>query len=186
MRAADAPIVVIQEVENSAGRRVDVDVEVYSNFNSAFKALILTQNDEFKGQIAAVLNDRGTAEYVVMNNALNDNIIVNDPNVGNTGDFTINSLAFTNARMEIEITNDTGVDFTSTDIHVVVRNADGNPVYSGYATGAPGGSVDDGETEKVYFGGYTAVPSTSGNYTVTMTVKVGNVTYTATNVIGTI
>lgn len=57
-------------------KKLETEVEVYSNFNAALRAL--AYEEEFQGQIAAVLNDRGTAEYVVMNSNRHDGVEVDD------------------------------------------------------------------------------------------------------------
>ena len=67
--SAGAPIIVIQDIvdKDDPTNVLETEVEVYTNFNAAFKAMGLDKDEEFSGQIAAVLNDKGTAEYVVMN-----------------------------------------------------------------------------------------------------------------------
>ena len=74
--ASDATIIVVQEVVDEDGDRLDVEIEEYTNFNAAFNAL--ANGNDFKGQIAAVLNDRGTAEYVVMNSGVSDGAETDD------------------------------------------------------------------------------------------------------------
>lgn len=74
---AGAPIIVVQDVVDEDTKVVlETKVEIYSNFNAAFKAL--ANNANFKGQISAVLNEKGTAEYVVLNSATPYGVEVDD------------------------------------------------------------------------------------------------------------
>ena len=79
---AGAPIIVVQDVVNEKGDVVETEVEVYTNFNAAFKAL--AKEDMFKGQIGAVLNEKGTAEYVVLNSAIKDGVETDDGSSANS------------------------------------------------------------------------------------------------------
>ena len=81
---AGAPIIVVQDVVNEKGVVVETEVEVYTNFNAAFKAL--AQENTFKGQIGAVLNEKGTAEYVVLNSAIKDGVETDDGTTGGNAD----------------------------------------------------------------------------------------------------
>ena len=82
---AGAPIIVVQDVYSADGKTyLETEVEVYTNFNAAFKAL--AQENTFKGQIGAVLNDKGTAEYVVLNSAIKDGVEIDDGTVGGNSD----------------------------------------------------------------------------------------------------
>ena len=68
---AGAPIIVIQDVvDKDTGKYLKTEVDTYNDFNSAFDAL--AAENMFEGQIAAVLNDQGSAEYVVLNSATQD------------------------------------------------------------------------------------------------------------------
>ena len=73
--AEGAPIIVVQDVYDGS-KYLETEVEVYTNFNAAFKAL--AQESTFKGQIGAVLNSKGTAEYVVLNSSIVDNVDTDD------------------------------------------------------------------------------------------------------------
>ena len=80
---AGAPIIVVQDVYNADGTKyLETEVEVYTNFNAAFKAL--AKEDMFKGQIGAVLNEKGTAEYVVLNSAIKDGVETDDGSSANS------------------------------------------------------------------------------------------------------
>ena len=85
---AGAPIIVVQDVVNEKGDVVETEVEVYTNFNAAFKAL--AKEDMFKGQIGAVLNEKGTAEYVVLNSAIKDGVEIDDGSNPSSKNVTIN------------------------------------------------------------------------------------------------
>ena len=80
---AGAPIIVVQDVYSADGKTyLETEVEVYTNFNAAFKAL--AKEDMFKGQIGAVLNEKGTAEYVVLNSAIKDGVETDDGSSANS------------------------------------------------------------------------------------------------------
>ena len=86
---AGAPIIVVQDVYSADGKTyLETEVEVYTNFNAAFKAL--AQENTFKGQIGAVLNDKGTAEYVVLNSAIKDGVETDDGSNPSSKNVTIN------------------------------------------------------------------------------------------------
>ena len=187
--AEGAPIIVIQEVWNSTDTKyLETEVEEYSNFNAAFRAL--ANEEVFNGQIAAVLNDRGTAEYVVMNSSAHDGVETDDGSSPTRGDFTITSLTFGNPTrgMVINIKNDTTKTINQSDIkEVEVRNESGRLVYVGTPSGMPTGKVDAGDSNQLFFADYTAVPSTSGDYTVTITVELADGTeFVASAELGTI
>ena len=76
--AEGAPIIVIQNVVDKDNKKdvLETEVDVYSNFNSALKAL--AYENAFRGQIAAVLNDNGTAEYVVLNSIRVDGVEIDN------------------------------------------------------------------------------------------------------------
>ena len=88
--AKGAPIVVVQDVVNSKGDKITTEVDVYTNFNSAFKALALTSDGKFKGQIGAVLDEKGAAKYVVLNNAIKDGVTTDDGTTPDKNYVTIN------------------------------------------------------------------------------------------------
>ncbi|MBM6911572.1 S-layer homology domain-containing protein, partial [Oscillibacter valericigenes] len=122
--ASGAPIVVIQEIEDEDGDRMDVEVEVYSNFNAAFRALPDFDKDSkenyFNGQIAAVLNDRGTAEYVVMNSGVSD---VADTDDGNDsvrkGNIELTSVSYNDSEKRYEVNFKTTKAINGADTFVV-------------------------------------------------------------------
>ena len=80
--AEGAPIIVVQNVENEKGDVVETEVEVYTNFNAALKAL--AYENVFEGQIGAVLNSKGTAEYVVLNSNRPDGVETDDGSSANS------------------------------------------------------------------------------------------------------
>ena len=86
--AEGAPVIVVQNVEDGNGNVLETEVDSYINFNSALKAL--AQENTFRGQIAAVLNDKGTAEYVVLNSDIADGAVVDDGTVGGNADGLVN------------------------------------------------------------------------------------------------
>ena len=80
---------MVQDVYSADGKTyLETEVEVYTNFNAAFKAL--AQENTFKGQIGAVLNDKGTAEYVVLNSAIKDGVETDDGSNPSSKNVTIN------------------------------------------------------------------------------------------------
>ena len=90
--SAGAPIVVIQDIvdEDDTTNVLETVVEVYTNFNAAFKAMGLDKDEKFSGQIAAVLNDKGTAEYVVMNCMPDTEVEIDDGSNPSSKNVTIN------------------------------------------------------------------------------------------------
>ena len=185
--ASGAPVIVVQEELGTNESKGQGDV-VYESYDNLRQALSVLANDgsPFRGWASAVLNDNGTAQYIVLKSENPVGIETDDGSTPTGGDFDINSLTFSNSGIIVNITNNTGVALPSTSMNIVVRNAAGNQVYAGAGTATAGGSVAPTATQNVTFGGYTAVPSTSGNYTVTITVTVGGVSYSSTAVIGTI
>ena len=103
---AGAPIIVVQDVVNEKGVVVETEVEVYTNFNAAFKAL--AQENTFKGQISAVLNEKGTAEYVVLNSAIKDGVETDDGTTGGNADGlkTLDYVTATSGDKGIKVTTE--------------------------------------------------------------------------------
>ena len=82
--AEGAPIIVVQDVvdKDDNSKVLETEVEVYTNFNAALKAL--AHENEFQGQIGAVLNEKGTAEYVVLNSNRPDGAETDDGSSANS------------------------------------------------------------------------------------------------------
>ena len=76
--------------EDDTTNVLETVVEVYTNFNAAFKAMGLDKDEKFSGQIAAVLNDKGTAEYVVMNCMPDTEVEIDDGSNPSSKNVTIN------------------------------------------------------------------------------------------------
>ena len=136
--------------------------------------------------VYALFNSNGEATTVII--VIDQNYNSNQGgNWGNTGKMTLNGLTFSASGIQLNITNKSGATMDTSDAYnIVVKNADGNQVYAGAATNISG-SIADGNSGVLTFGGFTSVPSNTGNYTVTLTVKTaGGDTYTTTAVLGTV
>ena len=89
--AADAPIIVIQIEEYSDGRTALV-YEEYTTISQALDAL--DNSTAYQGEVAAVRNDRGTAEYLVFKSWTNLDVTTDDgstPSTGSVGSVTLNT-----------------------------------------------------------------------------------------------
>ena len=99
----------------------------------------------------------------------------------------LNSLSFSDKGMKINFTNNSGAEFqTGAKADVVVKNSNGTQVCSIKGVQVTDGSVADKASATITFSEYTAVPSTTGEYTVTLTITAGHGTFTVTDVLGTI
>ena len=100
----------------------------------------------------------------------------------------LNSLSFSEKGMKINFTNNSGAEFqTRAKADVVVKNSKGTQVCSIKGVQVvTDGSVADKASATITFSEYTAVPSTTGEYTVTLTITAGHGTFTVTDVLGTI
>ena len=99
----------------------------------------------------------------------------------------LNSLSFSDKGMKINFTNNSGAEFqTGAKADVVVKNSKGTQVCSIKGVQVTDGSVADKASATITFSEYTAVPSTTGEYTVTLTITAGHGTFTVTDVLGTI
>ena len=67
-----------------------------------------------------------------------------------------------------------------------MKNSKGTQVCSIKGGQVTDGSVADKASATITFSEYTAVPSTTGEYTVTLTITAGHGTFTVTDVLGTI
>ena len=99
--AEGATIVVVQRERTATG---DISVEEYSTFGQAINSL--EDSNNFTGEISAVLNDKGTAEYVVLKSTTPVTITIDDGTPGsNSG--TVKSMTvttYTAATPELEVT----------------------------------------------------------------------------------
>ena len=80
---ASAPIIVVQDVVDQAGNYVRQSEEVYSSVNQALDTL--KDKNDFTGNLSAVLNDNGTAAYLVINSYDAVTITTDDGSVGARG-----------------------------------------------------------------------------------------------------
>ena len=99
----------------------------------------------------------------------------------------LNSLSFSEKGMKINFTNNSGAEFqTGAKADVVVKNSKGTQVCSIKGVQVTASSVANKASATINFAEYTAVPSTTGEYTVTLTITAGHGTFTVTDVLGTI
>ena len=60
-----APVIVVQNEESRQTGKQTLTYTAYSTINQALAALV--DSEDFEGWVSAVLNDKGTAEYIVLN-----------------------------------------------------------------------------------------------------------------------
>ena len=185
---ANAVVMTTEEASPVTNDYGDYDVEYYDTVRAAVDSLIdydtTKSGINFNGQVWFVMNE-GVASSVIIRVDNQDTFTPGVP--GNTGNLNVNGLSFGVGGMIVNIKNETGITLDNTYVYsVTVRNADDALIYSGNATGVA--TIATGTDGNVTFGGYTATPSTSGNYTVTLTITdgTGAVRFTTTNVVGTV
>ena len=180
-----APVIVVQNEKSNTG----ITRLTYTAYTTISQALdSLNDKTAFEGWVSAVLNDKGTAEYIVINSKDAVGFTSDDGTIPSNSELVLNSLVFDASKgMAVNITNKTGSDLTdASKVSVVVKNSDGNQVYAGVATAVNGDNIKNNTSGNVRFGDFKAAPSNTGNYTVTMTVVIGDETVTSTAVLGTI
>ena len=180
-----APVIVVQNEKSNTGI-TRLTYTAYTTISQALDAL--NNSKDFEGWVSAVLNDKGTAEYIVINSKDAVGFTSDDGTIPSNSELVLNSLVFDASKgMAVNITNKTGSDLTdASKVSVVVKNSDGNQVYAGVATAVNGDNIKNNTSGNVRFGDFKAAPSNTGNYTVTMTVVIGDETVTSTAVLGTI
>jgi hypothetical protein len=180
-----APVIVVQNEKSNTGI-TRLTYTAYTTISQALDAL--NNSKDFEGWVSAVLNDKGTAEYIVINSKDAVGFTSDDGTIPSNSELVLNSLVFDASKgMAVNITNKTGSDLTNASkVSVVVKNSDGNQVYAGVATAVNGDNIKNNTSGNVRFGDFKAAPSNTGNYTVTMTVVIGDETVTSTAVLGTI
>ena len=121
--SAGAPIVVIQDIvdEDDTTNVLETVVEVYPNFNAAFKAMGLDKDEKFSGQIAAVLNDKGTAEYVVMNCMPDTEVEIDDGSNPVSGKYSIKYANLKEKKVYV-VVNNGSTEKAPTDVTVELQS----------------------------------------------------------------
>ena len=105
----------------------------------------------------------------------------------NDGTLTLNSLTFSAEGMQVNFTNNSGAEFlTGARADIVVVNADGYQVCVFEDVQVTSTSVAEGARGTITFSDYTNVPSTSGGYTVTLTIHAGHGDFTVTDTLAVI
>ena len=165
--ASGAPVIVIQE-EHYNGGGSSVVAEEYSTIAGALSVLgdanTSTSNiKEFVGQISAVLNDNGTAEYLVLNSATPVGVTTDDGSHVR-GDLSPLSMVYENGWFNVNVGTDVAITAGTHEVRVVISQNGYTVVDSGRANtiSATVGSMFN------YGVAYGSRPS--GDYTVTVEV----------------
>ena len=174
--ASDAIIVVVQREETTGG---DILVEDYTTFTQAVDALEDADNTksgvQFKGEISAVLNDRGTAEFVVLKSTTPVDVDTDDGSTPN-GDIAILSLTFDadSKKFSVSAAGD-GVALPSGKLTMTVKK-DGFTVASRVINNFSGRAQDT--VFAVSSDVANGVVQAKGEYTVYLTLETASATYT--------
>ena len=175
--ASDAIIVVVQREQTTGG---DILVEDYTTFTQAVDALEDANNDpkdgvQFKGEISAVLNDRGTAEFVILKSTTPVDVDTDDGSTPN-GDIAILSLTFDadSKKFSVSAAGD-GVALPSGKLTMTVKK-DGFTVASRVINNFGGRAQDT--VFAVSSDVTNGVVQAKGEYTVYLTLDTASATYT--------
>lgn len=181
---AGATIVLIQREDTVDGA---ILVEEYTTFAQAIDALEDsipgTEVVDFKGEISAVLNDKGTAEYVVLKSVTPEDVVTDDNTTPVADGIELagmesgatNPAVFVNSLDKINLSS----GYTAT---VTVKTTSGALVYSGSdLTSITASGVAN--QYKIELTAYTGTQMT-GEYNVTVVVTDGaNNTFTASGIL---
>ena len=168
--ASGAPVVVLQP--DSDG---DLSIEEYNNIAQALDAL--ENSDKFEGVIAAALNDKGTAEFIVLSSAtkLTDN---SKDDGKNKSGLTLKSMSYDRIDEKFAVSFTTkGEIADGTEYTITITNKDGGKLLT--QDGKIATKVGAGETGTVT-ADYTAV---SGTGTYIVTVEIGKLSASETLIV---
>ena len=171
-----APVVVLQKDADG-----DLSVEEYTSIAQAIDALEdvnpNTKDVEFKGVIAAVLNDKGTAEFLVLSSAtqLSDN---SKDDGKNKSGLTLDSMSYDSKAQKFAVSFTTkGEIAADTEYTITITNKDGGKLLT--HDGKIATKVEAGKTGTVE-AAYTAV---SGTGTYIVTVEIGKLSASETLIV---
>ena len=155
--ASGAPVVVLQP--DSDG---DLSIEEYTNIAQALDAL--ENSDKFEGVIAAALNDKGTAEFIVLSSATQLSPTGKDDGNNKSG-LTLDSMSYASRKFTVHFTTKGEIP-AGTEYTITITNKDGGKLLT--QDGKIANKVGAGETGTVT-ADYTAVSGT-GTYIVTVEI----------------
>ena len=163
-----APVVVLQKDADG-----DLSVEEYTSIAQALDAL--EDSDNYKGVIAAALNDKGTAEFLVLSSAtqLTDN---SKDDGKNKSGLTLDSMSYASKKFTVNFTTK-GEIADGTEYTITITNKDGGKLLT--QDGKIATKVGAGETGTVT-ADYTAV---SGTGTYIVTVEIGKLSASETLIV---
>ena len=171
--------IVIQEEVDSNGNSLGWDYESYGTMQQALDAL--DDADAFTGNVTALLNERGTAEYLVLNSDDSVGIGTEGDHGTSKGDMTLSNLGIVPAEkntvgeLNITVTNNssTSMKAANCEVEITVTNERGVSLF--HDTQKLSDLTADGkglnqDTTKVLTFDYNGSQAASGDYTVTVTV----------------
>ena len=163
-----APVVVLQEDADG-----DYSVEEYTSIAQALDAV--ENSDSYTGVIAAALNDKGTAEFIVLSSA--DKLSPTGKDDGkNKSGLTLDSMSYASGEFTVNFTTK-GEIVAGTEYTITITNKDGGKLLT--HDGNIATKVDAGKTGTVK-APYTAV---SGTGTYIVTVEIGKLSASETLIV---
>ena len=168
-----APIVVAQNEKYTKADGTNATRFTYSEYATIAQALnALANKAEFKGYISAALNDKGTAEFIVINSGNPLDITTDDGTTPTNGDLTIDTMTYSanafganQGGFVIELSNEVAIA-NATKYTVTITNKDGAKLLSASDNISRDIAADAGVEIKV---AYSAVLGT-GSYVVNVTI----------------
>ena len=163
-----APVIVLQEDADG-----DYSVEEYTSIAQALDAV--ENSDSYTGVIAAALNDKGTAEFIVLSSADKLSPTGKDDDKNKSG-LTLDSMSYASGEFTVNFTTK-GEIVAGTEYTITITNKDGGKLLT--HDGKIATKVDAGKTGTVK-APYTAV---SGTGTYIVTVEIGKLSASETLIV---
>ena len=168
--ASGAPVIVLQEDADG-----NYSVEEYTSIAQALDAV--EDSDNYKGVIAAALNDKGTAEFIVLSSATKLSPTGKDDGKNKSG-LTLDSMSYDHIDEQFVVSFTTkGEIDDGTEYTITITNKDGGKLLT--QDGKIANKVGAGETGTVT-ADYTAV---SGTGTYIVTVEIGKLSASETLIV---
>ena len=168
--ASGAPVIVLQEDADG-----DYSVEEYTSIAQALDAV--EDSDNYKGVIAAALNDKGTAEFIVLSSATKLSPTGKDDGKNKSG-LTLDSMSYDSKAQKFAVSFTTkGEIAADTEYTITITNKDGGKLLT--HDGKIATKVEAGKTGTVE-AAYTAV---SGTGTYIVTVEIGKLSASETLIV---
>ena len=163
-----APIVVVQNESYEKANGTTGTRLTYTEYSTIAQALNAVANkNAYVGHIAAALNDKGTAEWIVLKSETAVGIKTDNGTTPVNNGLTINQVTYANSEFSVNITTE-GAIAAGAKWSVTMTNKDGDKLASN--SGVIQNAKAAGETFDI------SVPyaATNGTGTYTVTVKIGN------------